>query len=931
MGARRDGAETPRPRVADLIRAARPARAGAEVGDGARTPAQHAGYPAHWEADIALRDGSAVHLRPILPSDAERLQTFHEAQSERSRYFRFFAPMPSLSPRDLERFTVVDHRDRAALVVLAADDIIAVGRYDRASATEAEVAFNVSDSHQGMGIGSILLEHLVAAARENGIRTFLADVLPQNASMLGVFTDAGFDVSRTLDDGVVTVSFDIDPTARYREVMAEREHRVEARAMEKLLHPSAIALIGVSTRTDSMGGRFLRHLQDARYPGGISIVSPDALEIGGTVTVPSIRELPPGIDLAVIALSSPEACLEAVGECGRAGVRSVLIPTEGFASALSGPGTGGRGGAPALQRRLVARARRYGMRVLGPGSFGFLRTGEDPLNVSLSPRLPRPGSVAIAGQSAALSAMLLAGVDARGIGVREFVAVGNRADVSLNDTLQHWAGDDAVSVVALALESMGNPRKFTRLARRITRSAPLVVLRPPSLGNTAPPGHDVRASTLPRAALDQVLDSSGVVTTRNVEHLMDVVEAIERQGVPSGGRVGLLSNTPALGEALRGAADAAGLEVVQDDRRIPLGTDDRLVRRAFTSMAALGEVDLVIAAILDPLTGDIARSLRELARIAAGSGVRLVACVVTDHSRFSRMREEVRSDPGLPPVHSSPAGAVRAAAGMVAAIRPAAGEEPAAAQREGIDVEAARSLVRAALGEREGPVLLSEEDTDRLLRAYGLALLPSRPVAGLEDALAAAEEIGYPLALKSTDPALRHRADLGGVRLDIAGPESLRRALAAMREALHYSPAGFAIQAMAPPGVPVVVRTQEDASLGPVVSFSLAGDATDLLGDIAYAIPPLSEQEARRLIRTPRSAVKLRGTGALPPADTAALEDLLVRTALMAEDLPEIQQLDLHPVLVGQRGCTVIGARVTLAHAPNRTDCLRRQLGGSEL
>ncbi|MEE1617596.1 GNAT family N-acetyltransferase [Brachybacterium sp. J144] len=876
-------------------------------------------YPAHWEADIALRDGTAAHLRPIRPSDADALQAFHVAQSEQSRYLRFFAPMPRLSPRDLARFTVVDHRDRVAFVVEVGEEIIAVARYDRTGPGEAEVAFNVADSRQGTGLGSVLLEHLAAAARERGIGVFVAEVLPQNARMIGVFTDAGFDVERTLDDGVVQVTFRIDPTARSLQVMAEREHRAEARAMELLLHPRSVLLVGVSSRDDSVGGRFLTALERSGYTGAVHVVSRESFELRGHRTRARIGDVPGPVDLAVIALR-PEACLGAIEECVEIGVRSVVIPTEGFSDS-----DGGR----ALQRELVARARRHGMRLLGPGSLGFLRTGEDAISLSLAPAMPRPGRVALAGQSSALSALLLAGADTRGIGLHEFVGAGNRADVSLNDTLQYWEDAEEVGVIALALESMGNPRKFTRLARRITRRTPVIVLRPPGLATSGPPGHDVRLSELPRRALDQVLDSAGVVQAQGVDHLLDVVDALGRQGLPPGPRTGLLSNTAALGAALRGAADEAGLDVVADNRSVPLAPDPRLVQRAFTSMAALGEVDLVIAGVLDPLTSDPTELIRQMAQIARHSEVVLLVCLITSAERFAAVQAAVRADSELPPVHATPFGVVRAGAGMLAAaLRPAADDDEPA-RREDVDRAAARALVDRLLPEgATAEVDLTAEDLAELLAAYGVPLLEAVPVRDDEEAVEVAARIGYPVALKSTDPVLRHRADLGGVRLEIPDEVQLRHALESMRRDLSFSSAALAVQAMAPPGVAMVVRSIEDPSLGPVVSLSVAGDATDLLDDISYAIPPFSEAAAARLTRAPASAVKLDGTRGLPPADRAALADLLVRIGMLAEDLPELSRLDLYPVLVGQDGVAVVGAEGRLAPAPNRTDGIRRALAG---
>lgn len=876
-------------------------------------------YPAHWEADIALRDGSAAHLRPILPTDADALQEFHQRQSEHSRYLRFFAPMPKLSRRDLERFTHVDHHDRVAFVVLLGAEIVAVGRYDRIEPHSAEVAFNVSDSHQGTGLASVLLEHLAAAARERGINSFTAEVLPQNTKMIKVFTETGFDVDRVYDDGVVMVSFRIDPTARSLAVMAEREHRAEAQAMERLLHPESVLLIGVSSRADSAGGRFLTALESSGYSGTVHLVSRDALELRGRRTWAKVSDVPGAVDLAVIALR-PEACVEAIDECAEIGVRSVLIPTEGFSETDAGR---------RLQRELVTRVRRHGMRLLGPGSFGFLRTGQEAISLSLAPRMPRPGPVALAGQSSALSAMLLAGTDARGLGVHEFVGVGNRADVSLNDTLQHWEDDEQVGVIGLALESMGNPRKFTRIARRLTRSTPLIVLRPPGSESHLPPGHDVRTTTLPRRALDQVLESAGVVQTGGVDHLLDVVDAIGRQGLPLGRRVGLLSNTAALGASLRGSAGQAGLEVVAENHSVPLSPDPRLIQRAFTTMAALGKVDMVIAGMIDPQTTEVAEVLRQMALVARHSEVVLLVCLVTTADRFEEVQRAVRADSSLPPVHATPFAVVRAGAGMLsAALRPEADDDEPA-QREDIDRAAARDLVDDLLADSAvSAVELSLEQTTALLAAYGIDLLTTRRITGVEDALAQAAEIGYPVALKSTDPVLRHRADLGGVRLDIPDAVQLRHAVEGMRRDLSYSSAPLEVQAMAPAGVPMVVRSVEDPSLGPVVSLSVAGDATDLLDDIAYAIPPFSESAAAKLVDTPATAVKLRGTRGLPPADRTALADLVVRIGLLAEDLPEVSSLELYPVLVAQDGTTVVGARARLAPPPNRTDSPRRALSG---
>lgn len=889
-------------------------------------PHETAPYPAHWEADIALRDGTAAHLRPIRPGDADALQAFHVAQSEQSRYFRFFAALPELSPRELERFTVVDHRDRVALVVLHGEDIIAVGRYDRVEPTEAEVAFNVSDAYQGKGLGSVLLEHLAAAARERGVRTFVAEVLPQNHRMISVFTDAGFDVRRRFDDGVVAVEFPIDPTERSEAVRREREHRAEARAMERMLTPGSVVIAGVSATRDSVGGRILLALEDSGYDGPIHVVTRDAFEVRGRPARPRLADVPGPVDLAVLALSAAD-CLEAIAECARIGVTSLVIPSEGFAES-------GEEGAR-LQRALVSRARRHGMRLLGPAAFGFLRTGPSPINASFAPRLPRPGSAALAGQSTALAAMVLAAADERGIGVAEFVGAGNRADVSINDCLQRWDEDDSVRTIGLALESMGNPRKFTRLARRLTRTRPVVVLRPPGLTDAAPPGHDVRPTGLPRRALDQVLEAAGVVRTRSVDHLADVVEMLDRQGVPGGARLGLIANSAALGATLRGAADDLGISVVAEQRTSMTTDDPRMILRAFTRMAAPGGVDIVVIGILDTLAagspgGGLADLLAQVASVARGSAVAVVACVVTEPERYGALRRAVREDPVLPPVHPTPALALRAVAGALAHVRRPTADDAPPVERPDVDAARGRALVDALLptgGERR----LDAAQCRELLACYGLDLLDSRVVATAEEAVAAAAEVGHPVALKSTDPLLAHRADLGGVRLDIPDAAQVRHSFAAMRRDLAYSSAPLLVQPMAPPGVPVVIRSVEDPSLGPVVGFSLAGDAATLLGDVAYDVPPFTEGGVERLISRPVSARRLDGDRGLPAADRAALREIVIRVGLLAEDLPEVASLELHPVIVAARGASIVGARIELRSAPNRTDGARRALSATSL
>ncbi|HEX9338881.1 MAG TPA: GNAT family N-acetyltransferase, partial [Pseudonocardiaceae bacterium] len=427
-------------------------------------------YPRHWEADVVLSDGGTVHLRPIIPDDAPKLLALHGRLSERTRYFRYFAPYPHMSDKDLKRFSVVDHHGRVAFGAFLGDALIAVGRYERLGDSDsAEVAFVVEDAHQGRGLGSILLEHLAAAARERGLGRFVAEVLGENGQMVRVFRDAGYRVSRAIDEGVLHLEFAIDPTEASVAVARSREQAAEARSVHNLLHPRSVAVIGASTEPSKIGYAVLTNLLSADFAGTVYPVNSERRSVRGVRAYPSVLDIPDPVDLAVVAV--PAAGIDSVMDaCLAKGVTTLVVLSSGFADA----GPDGRG----AERRLVTEARAHGMRVVGPNALGVVNT--DPavrLNATLAPRLPGRGRAGFFCQSGALGIAILADAASRGLGLSTFVSAGNRADVSGNDLLQYWETDSATKVVLLYLESFGNPRKFARLARRLARHKPIVVVR----------------------------------------------------------------------------------------------------------------------------------------------------------------------------------------------------------------------------------------------------------------------------------------------------------------------------------------------------------------------------------------------------------------------------------------------------------------------
>ncbi|WP_254399006.1 GNAT family N-acetyltransferase, partial [Streptomyces sp. AC602_WCS936] len=527
-------------------------------------------YPAHWEADVVLRDGGTARVRPITVDDAERLVSFYEQVSDESKYYRFFAPYPRLSAKDVHRFTHHDFVDRVGLAATVGGEFIATVRYDRigaggtpatAPADEAEVAFLVQDAHQGRGVASALLEHIAAVARERGIRRFAAEVLPANTKMIKVFVDAGYTQKRSFEDGVVRLEFGLEPTDRSLAVQYAREQRAEARSVQRLLRPGSVAVVGTGRTPGGVGRSILGNIRDAGYTGRLYAVNKafpeDRKEIEGVSACRSVRDIDGPVDLAVVTVPA-ERVPEVVTECGEHGVQGLVVISAGYAD--SGPEGRER------QRALVRQARTYGMRIIGPNAFGIINTSADVrLNASLAPETPRPGRIGLFAQSGAIGIALLSRLHRRGggvtgvTGVSTFVSSGNRADVSGNDVLQYWYDDPETDVALMYLESIGNPRKFTRLARRTAAVKPLVVVQGARHGGVAPQGHAVRATRLPHATVSALLRQAGVIRVDTITDLVDAGLLLARQPLPPGPRVAILGNSESLGLLTYDACLSEGL------------------------------------------------------------------------------------------------------------------------------------------------------------------------------------------------------------------------------------------------------------------------------------------------------------------------------------------------------------------------------------
>jgi acyl-CoA synthetase (NDP forming)/GNAT superfamily N-acetyltransferase len=864
--------------------------------------------PAWWQADVVLADGGTVRLRPITPADADALVALHGRLSERTLYLRFFGPYPTMPERDVQRFVTVDHQARVALVATLGDDLIAVGRYERIADGVAEVAFIVQDDQQGRGVGSILLEHLAAAARERGITRFVAEVLAENGQMVRVFRDAGYQVRREFDGGTLHLEFDIDPTQRSLDVAQAREQAAEARSVRNVLHARSVAVIGASTDPSKIGHAVLRNLLRSDFTGPVYPVNPLVRSVSGVRAYASVADIPDEVDLALVAVPAASVAVVA-DECLAKGVKALLVITSGFGE------TGADG--MSAERGLVTEARAHGMRVIGPNALGVVNNAPDVrLNASLAPVLPGHGRVGFFCQSGALGITILAEAAQRGLGLSTFVSAGNRADLSGNDLLQYWQTDDDTDVVLLYLESFGNPRKFARLARRLARTKPIVAVKSGRhVGATA----GLAENTVPvdEASVAALFEQAGVIRVESLAQLFDTALLLANQPLPVGRRVAVVGNSSALNLLVVDAVLANGLELAGEPVDVGSAAIPETFAAAVRETVVRPETDALVAVFVPPI---------ELPSTAYATALRTAVDGVDKPVLSTFLAAEgipaelsVPGPDGTPRFGSVPSypGPERAVLALARAVRYSAwrarpvGEFPTP---DGMDPARARELVAAALVGHPGGRALTDDEAVDLLAAAGVEIVPFRRVSGAQDCVAAADELGYPVAVKAVGQRWRHRTDLVGVRLDLPGPDAVHAAYKDLCAVTGTT--DVYVQRMARKGVSCVFTLADDPSFGSLLSFGLHGVLGDLVGDRAYRAVPLSDTDAAELIRAPRAAPLLTGYRGSTPADLDALTDLALRLSRLVEQVPQIRRLALHPVLAAPTGACATAAEVVVGPAP---------------
>jgi acetate---CoA ligase (ADP-forming) len=869
--------------------------------------------------DVVLRDGTTVHVRAIETGDEAALLSFLEHLSPDSRAFRFMSLGVDL--RSVARHSLdADGSGRVGLVATGpSGEIVAHAMYVQIDDDSAEVAFAVADEWQGHGLGTVLLGLVADMAHRAGIGRFVALVRADNRRMIEVFRESGFPVEVRAASGTIEVEL---PTALGQEALAafaDRDRVAATAAVARFLMPRSIALIGATDRPGSVGAAVLHNLR-ASYAGPIHLVNRRRARIGGAPAVRAVADLPRDIDLAVIAV--PAAAVAAVARgCGERGIRALLVLSAGFED--------GRDGA---RRRdeLLAVCRRTGVRLIGPNCLGLVVTAEaHPLDATFARRTPPAGSVALSTQSGGVAIAAVEAARARGLGFSSVVTIGDRLDLSTNDLLQYWESDQATDVIALYVESFGNPRNFARIARRVARAKPILVVKSgrAAAGARAAVSHTAAMIAANDVSVDALFRQAGVIRTETLRDLLDAAALLSQQPLPSGGRVGILTNAGGPAIMCADACEAAGLEVpalqAPTRRRLrrrlrraaSVGNPVDLLgdapadhfRHALEVLGADDAIDAVIAIFVPPFVtapDDVAAAL------AAGShaltGKPLLAVFLTEEASPAAL-----SAAGIPSF-AFPEDAARALAHAVARARWLARPEPVQAPlAPGPDRARAAAVLAGALAAGGG--WLDAGDLHEIAAAYGLPAVEPVPVRSAAEAVRVAARINGPVALKAVAPGLVHKSDAGGVAVGLRGATAIRRAAARMRADLAGAGlrlTGYLVQPMAAGGVEMHVGITSDELAGPLVACAAGGVAAELIDDISVRVAPLEGGEPGEMVRELATFPLLAGYRGAPAADIGAFEDVLRRVGELAADHPSIAELDCNPVIVGPEGAAIVDMRV---------------------
>ncbi|MDO8635346.1 MAG: GNAT family N-acetyltransferase [Dehalococcoidia bacterium] len=894
-------------------------------------------YPSKYETEAVLRDGSSIRLRPIMKDDTEQWLAFLSRLSTHTKYLRFHHVLKQMVLEDAVRFCMVDYTNTFALVAEVMKEqrkeIVAIGRYYRLpNKRSAEVAFAIEDAYQGKGIGTKLMESLANIARDNGITTFEADVLAGNEDMMNVFRDYGFHVTSELESGVYHVIFPIARTATVMKKEEERERIATIASLNSILRPKSVAIIGAARHPGTIGHLLLQCILQNGFSGTVYPVNPNAESVMAVKAYPSILDVPGTVDLAIIAVPA-SAVAKVADECGRKGVRAVVVISDGFKE------RGPEGASREKELRDVVFG--HGMRLVGPNCMGVINT--DPqvvLNATFSPVFPPQGNVAFLSQSGAMGLVILEYANNLNMGISTFISVGNRADISSNDLLQYWQQDPATKVILLYMESFGNPGKFSRIARKVSAKKPIIALKSggTQAGSRAASSHTGAMATSDVAS-DVLFHDAGIIRVSAMEELFDVATLLSTQPLPGGKRLVIVTNGGGPGIMAADAAVHNGLllpefsqetvsklkSIIKRDIRLnnPLDMTAGATAEEYDGvlrvLALDKDSDAVLAIFIPPVVTDTAAIEDAISRIAPvfwRNGKPLLACFLGKRGFKAKLGSKGKFVPCYPFPEEAVSALAKAAEYAELKKRPR-GKIP---QISGIGHQRARGIIQDAMVQSiQRPLWLSAKDIANLLQCYGIRFVETLVARTPDEAANLASKIGFPVAVKLTSSTILHKTDVGGVILDLNSEGEVRQAFNNIKERLAKidrvkEMEGVAVQRMVKEGIEVIVGVTQDSSFGPLIMFGSGGIYAELIKDVALRLHPITDIDAREMVSSVKMAKLFEGFRGLPPSDTQAIEDLLLRLSALVEDIPQVAELDFNPVKVMPRGegYWVIDARVML-------------------
>ena len=873
-----------------------------------------------------LVDGTTLTIRPSGPGDYEPVKRLHEAMSPESLYFRFFSASRVSAEREARRVCLEGRPGMVALAGLLGDELVGVASYELAGdGAVAEVAVAVADGMHRRGVATLLLEHLVSLARARGVTALTAEVLADNYAMLHVLTDSGLALRRRWDDGVAELSIPVPRVAAlgeasaYLDAVAGRDRHADVASLEPLLNPRSVAVAGAGRRPGSIGRTILLNIRDAGFAGTLYAVSPGGGDIEGIPCLPSVAALPEAPDLAVVTVPAARV-VQVARECANRGVKSLAVITAGLTTAQ--------------ESGLMEATRRGGMRLAGPASFGIAVPG---IGLAATPasRHPPRGRAGLIVQSGGVGAALLEQFSRLGIGISSFAAVGGKLDVSSTDMLLWWEADDTTELALLYLESFGNPRRFARTARRVSAKFPVLTVH---AGRSAPgqraAASHTAAAAAPLITRQALFEQAGIIATASFGELLDVAVLMASQPVPAGTAVAIVSSGGGAGVLAADACADAGLVVAatgpQARSRLrdvlpagaslggPVDTTLAVSPDAFAQALRIAAADNGVASVIAVVVRSASADL-----LPVLTATRLpvpVTAVVLDQPEAVRLLPGEDARPAVP-AYANPEAAARALAR--AARYGSWRSRPAGTVPEFTDVRAAdaRSIVDSFLARMPGGGWLSAEEADRLLRCYGLPMVPFRRAADADAAVEAAAGLGGHVVIKAEVPGLLHKTAAGAVELDLRGDDEVRAAMGRLHASLGGRISGVLVEPMITGGIETIVGVVQEPVFGPVVVFGLGGIATEVLADHAARLAPLTGADADDLIRAIGAARTLLDH----EVDIPALRDVLLRVSRLADDLPQVAELDLNPVMARPDGAVAVDARIRVT-SHHLADPFLRQL-----